>query len=100
MEYLPANFALGAGTTNRKDYEFMREEILGQLKAALPVDGAYVTAAFSGYGLMAACAAGELLAAHITGAALPAYAPAFLLSRYADPTYQAQLAAWGSTGQL
>ncbi len=66
----------------------------------LPVDGAYVVAAFSGYGLMAACAAGELLAAHITGAALPAYAPAFLLSRYADPTYQAQLAAWGSTGQL
>jgi microcystin degradation protein MlrC len=28
-----------AGTTNRKDYEFMRDEILGQLKAALPVDG-------------------------------------------------------------
>jgi microcystin degradation protein MlrC len=28
-----------AGTTNRQDYEFMRDEILGQLKAALPVDG-------------------------------------------------------------
>ena len=28
-----------AGTTNRKDYEFMRDEILGQLDAALPVDG-------------------------------------------------------------
>lgn len=28
-----------AGTTNRRDYEFMRDEILGQLKAALPVDG-------------------------------------------------------------
>ena len=28
-----------AGTTNKKDYEFMRDEILGQLKAALPVDG-------------------------------------------------------------
>ena len=27
-----------AGTTNRQDYEFMRDEILGQLKAALPVD--------------------------------------------------------------
>ncbi len=27
-----------AGTTNRKDYETMRDEILGQLKAALPVD--------------------------------------------------------------
>src|SRR5579862_4586474 len=28
-----------AGTTNRADYEFMRDEILSQLKAALPVDG-------------------------------------------------------------
>ena len=28
-----------AGTTNRADYETMRDEILGQLKAALPVDG-------------------------------------------------------------
>src|SRR5436190_23026835 len=28
-----------AGTTNRADYEFMRDEILGQLRAALPVDG-------------------------------------------------------------
>ncbi|MGH6797272.1 MAG: M81 family metallopeptidase, partial [Roseiarcus sp.] len=28
-----------AGTTNRQDYELMRDEILGQLEAALPVDG-------------------------------------------------------------
>ena len=28
-----------AGTVNRADYEFMRDEILGQLEAALPVDG-------------------------------------------------------------
>ena len=28
-----------AGTTNRQDYEFMRDEVLGQLKAAMPVDG-------------------------------------------------------------
>jgi microcystin degradation protein MlrC len=28
-----------AGTTNRHDYEFMRDEILGQLKAAMPLDG-------------------------------------------------------------
>src|SRR3954449_7257432 len=28
-----------AGTTNRADYEFMRDEILGQLEAAMPVDG-------------------------------------------------------------
>jgi hypothetical protein len=34
------------------------------------------------------------------GAALPTYAPAFLLSRYADPTYQRMLVEWGATGQL
>ena len=28
-----------AGTTNRQDYEIMRDEILAQLKAALPLDG-------------------------------------------------------------
>jgi microcystin degradation protein MlrC len=28
-----------AGTTNRADYEFMRDEILGQLRSALPLDG-------------------------------------------------------------
>ena len=28
-----------AGTTNRADYETMRDEILDQLKAAMPVDG-------------------------------------------------------------
>src|ERR1019366_6965221 len=28
-----------AGTTNRADYEMMRDEILGQVKAALPLDG-------------------------------------------------------------
>lgn len=67
----------------------------------LPVAGAYVIGALSGYGIMAAMAAGELLAAHITGGALPDYAPDFLLSRYDDPAYQAMLADWDpTTGQL
>jgi sarcosine oxidase, subunit beta len=66
----------------------------------LPVAGAYIIGALSGFGLMAACAAGELLAAHIAGGSLPTHAPAFALSRYDDPTYQQQLAAWGGTGQL
>ena len=64
------------------------------------VRGAYVNAAFSGYGLMAAPAAGELLAAHILGLALPEHAAAFTLDRYERPEYLAQLAAWGGTGQL
>jgi glycine/D-amino acid oxidase-like deaminating enzyme len=66
----------------------------------LPVKGAYIIGAFSGYGLMAALAAGELLAAHIVGAELPGYAPAFSLERYSDPDYQKLLEQWGSIGQL
>jgi glycine/D-amino acid oxidase-like deaminating enzyme len=64
------------------------------------VRGAYVNAGFSGYGLMAAPAAGELLASHILGTPLPEHAAAFTLDRYARPAYLAQLASWGSTGQL
>jgi glycine/D-amino acid oxidase-like deaminating enzyme len=66
----------------------------------LPVKGAYVIGALSGFGLMAACGAGDLLAAQISGAGLPAYAPAFALGRYQDPAYQQLLADWGESGQL
>jgi len=66
----------------------------------LPIEGSYIVGALSGYGLMAACAAGELLAAHVCGLALPPYAPAFLLARYDDPEYQKLLDAWGDEGQL
>jgi glycine/D-amino acid oxidase-like deaminating enzyme len=71
------------------------------LVGPLPVDGAYVSGAYSGFGLMAGCAGGELVAAHVTGAALPEYAPAFLPSRYDDPAYVARIEAWGATtGQI
>ncbi|MCE2899734.1 MAG: NAD(P)/FAD-dependent oxidoreductase [Gemmatimonas sp.] len=63
-------------------------------------DGAYVCAAMSGFGLMAAPAAAELVAAQITGAVRPPYEAAFLPSRYDDAAYLARLADWGSTGQL
>ena len=66
----------------------------------LPVEGAYLIGALSGFGLMAACGAGELLAAHVTGSALPAYARWFALERYADPEYQKLLENWGASGQL
>jgi glycine/D-amino acid oxidase-like deaminating enzyme len=66
----------------------------------LPVEGAYVSGAYSGFGVMAACAGGELLARHITESALPDYAPAFALSRYQDAEYGALLATWGDGGQL
>jgi glycine/D-amino acid oxidase-like deaminating enzyme len=64
------------------------------------VDGAYVTGAVSGYGIMSSCGVGELLASHVTGSALPAYAPAFTLERYDDPEYQKMLEEWDNSGQL
>ncbi len=66
----------------------------------LPVSGAYIVGALSGFGIMAASAAGELLAAHVTGRPLPDYASWFLLDRYQDPAYQALLAEWDESGQL
>lgn len=65
-----------------------------------PVRGAYVIGAFSGFGMMASCGAGELLAAHILGGELPHYSPAFSLERYEDKEYRRLLANWPSTGQL
>ncbi|MDB5559857.1 MAG: dependent oxidoreductase [Enterovirga sp.] len=66
----------------------------------LPVEGAYVSCAYSGFGVMAACAGGELAASHVLGKPLPDYAPAFLPSRYGDPSYRALLESWGEDGQL
>jgi glycine/D-amino acid oxidase-like deaminating enzyme len=67
----------------------------------LPVQGAYIIGALSGYGVMASQAAAELLAEHITGGELPQHAPAFVLERYDDPDYQKMLATFdATTGQL
>jgi glycine/D-amino acid oxidase-like deaminating enzyme len=66
----------------------------------LPVEGAFIIGALSGFGIMAACASGELLAAHMTGGELPPYAPWFLLERYEDPEYQKLLQDWDDSGQL
>ena len=70
------------------------------LSGPLPVDGAYVIGALSGYGMMSSNGAADLLADHITGRTLPRYAPAFLPSRYEDPAYRALLDTWGDSGQL
>jgi glycine/D-amino acid oxidase-like deaminating enzyme len=67
----------------------------------LPVDGAYLFGALSGYGIMASQAGADLLAAHIAGSKLPSYAPAFALDRYDDPEYRKLLDEWDpTTGQL
>ncbi len=70
------------------------------LAGPLSVEGAYAIGAVSGYGIMSACAAGELLAAHIAEMSLPSYASAFSPARYDDPEYQRKLENWGDSGQL
>jgi len=62
--------------------------------------GAFVVGALSGFGVMAAAGAGELIARHVTGEPLPAYAPAFLPSRYDDPEYVEALEQMTDGGQL
>ncbi|MEO9706558.1 MAG: FAD-binding oxidoreductase, partial [Nitratireductor sp.] len=56
-------------------------------------DGAFMNCALSGYGTMAACAAGELCAAWMAGSALPDYADGFSLRRYQDPALLSALRA-------
>ena len=70
------------------------------LIGALPVRGAYVIGALSGFGVMASCASGELLANHVLGNSLPGYARAFAPYRYDDPSYRALLDNWNETSQL
>jgi sarcosine oxidase, subunit beta len=70
------------------------------LASKLPIDGAFVCGAVSGYGLMASAAIGELLAAQVAQTELPGYAPAFSIDRYTDRAYQKLLENWGSSGQL
>jgi glycine/D-amino acid oxidase-like deaminating enzyme len=92
LERLPRGFVDGGYYTKTPENRL--------LAGPLPVDGAYVLGALSGYGLMAANGAAELVAAHVCGERLPAYAAAFGLARYGDAAYRAAMAAWGDGGQL
>ncbi|MCB9435284.1 MAG: FAD-binding oxidoreductase [Ardenticatenaceae bacterium] len=70
------------------------------LIGSLGVAGAYICSAFAGFGTMASCAAGDLLADWVCGTALPAYAAAFAPARYQDPAYVAGLAGLEKAGEL
>jgi glycine/D-amino acid oxidase-like deaminating enzyme len=70
------------------------------LAGPLPVEGAYVLGALSGYGLMSASGAADLLADYISERPPPSYAAAFQLERYDDPAYRAQIERGGDSGQL
>ena len=65
-----------------------------------PIEGFYLIGALSGFGIMAACAAGELVSLHVSGLDLPEYAHAFELRRYDDPVYIQKLTTMTDSGQL
>ena len=89
---LPRGFIDGGYYTKTRENRF--------LAGPLPVEGAYVLGALSGYGLMASNGAADLLADHIAERPLPPYAPAFRLERYDDPAYRELLEDRGDSGQL
>ncbi len=70
------------------------------LIGALDVPGTYVCSAFSGYGIMASCAGGELLADHLLGRDLPSYADAFNPGRLIDTAYLKKMAGLSVSGQI
>ena len=71
------------------------------LVGPLPVEGAWVIGALSGFGIMGCHAAADLLASHMLGLPLPDYAPAFAPARHDDPAYAERMGAWrGWSGQL
>jgi glycine/D-amino acid oxidase-like deaminating enzyme len=70
------------------------------LAGPLPIEGAFVHGALSGFGLMASAATSELVAAHITGGELPGYAAAFHPARFEDEAYLEKIAGWVDSTQL
>ncbi len=92
LDRMPRPFVDGGYYTRTRE----NRPLIGPLE----IEGSFVIGALSGFGLMASMGAGELLAAHVTGATLPEYARWFVPSRYADPAYQALLQSMEATGQL
>lgn len=66
----------------------------------LDVPGTYVCGAYSGYGIMASCAGGDLLASHLMGGDLPEYAGAFTPGRFDDAGYLEKIAGFMASGQI
>jgi len=92
VERLPRCFVDGGYYTKTRENRF--------LSCPLPIEGAYVIGALSGYGMMSSNGAADLLADYIAERPLPPYASAFHLDRYDDPAYQKLLDNWGDSGQL
>jgi glycine/D-amino acid oxidase-like deaminating enzyme len=89
---LPQSFVDGGYYTKTRE----NRPLLGPAGPA----GFNLMAGLSGFGVMVAAGAADLVARHVTGAELPAYSNAFLLDRYDDPAYVASIAGPMSSGQL
>jgi glycine/D-amino acid oxidase-like deaminating enzyme len=63
-------------------------------------EGAFVVGALSGFGTMAACAAGQISAAWIAGAEIPDYAWQLSILRYADADLMNELSNAANKGIL
>jgi glycine/D-amino acid oxidase-like deaminating enzyme len=92
VERMPKPWIDGGYYTKTKDNR--------PLVGPLPIEGAFVLSALSGYGLMASAATSELVAAHITGGKLPAYASSFHPMRFEDEEYVAKITEWEDATQL
>ncbi|MBF2760495.1 MAG: FAD-binding oxidoreductase [Ectothiorhodospiraceae bacterium AqS1] len=66
----------------------------------LPVEGAWVNAAWSGFGIMGGCAGGELIANWIAQDKMPPWTRAFHPARFDDPAYLERFAQADDDGQL
>lgn len=91
--------ALPRQMTHYGGYYTMTEEnwpLIGPMR----VEGSFVAGALSGFGTMAACAAGSLCAKWLVGAALPDYADGLSLARYDDSALMSALAEMQSKGVL
>jgi glycine/D-amino acid oxidase-like deaminating enzyme len=85
---------LPRGARHYGGYYTMTDEnwpLIGPMKT----HGAFIAAALSGFGSMAACATGALCAAWVTGRPVPDYARALSSERYADHALMSELAELG-----
>jgi glycine/D-amino acid oxidase-like deaminating enzyme len=91
--------ALPAARSHYGGYYTMTDENL-PLIGPLATDGAFVIAALSGFGTMAACAAGECCAQWIDGMPRPDYARRLSLQRYDDKAFMREVALSNDRGVL
>ena len=70
------------------------------LIGSMDVAGSYVVGAMSGFGTMAACAAGDLCARVLLAEAVPEYAHALSPQRYSDADLMAEITALSQRGIL